>query len=183
MNARTLIASLAFAVSLAAGSAQHVIAQDPGVDKLNVEFPVQGLVTWTDYEGEAAYRVSGTVAYLPPPDCSPGRGAISSEGMAFSEELPANQTSFSLPSPSDRRLTWRKDLEVTVEALDADGNVVARNGYAMVADQFCTPEEMAAAGTGGGQSSGTPAAVAVAALLAAGTVLFGGGLALAGRRT
>ena len=129
---------------------------------------------WKDYEGEVAYRVSGYVAFLPPPSCGPNR-LFSSERVEFDEELPADTTRFQLPPRKDERLTWRKDGSVTLEALSESGEVLERDGFAFNADKFCTPEEIAAAGTGPGDGTSFPLPAALAML---GASLLAGGLAL-----
>ena len=104
--------------------------------------------TWNDLPDENAYRVRGHVLYQQAPSCSPNRPSVGSERIEFDETLPANTTSFSLPLPSDSRLTWAKDGNYTLEGLAADGSRIDVEGFGWTANGlFCTPEEIAAAGT------------------------------------
>jgi hypothetical protein len=139
-------------------------------------------VTWKDQDHEVEYRIFGSVTYFPPASCASSADVLS-ETVGFSEVLAANTTSFTFPLPENDLLTWPKDVVVTVEAVDEDGLVFITDGFAFQADKFCTPDEIAAAGTGYRQTPWSPAVLALAALLALGSVLVFGGSALVRRRT
>jgi hypothetical protein len=162
---------------------QLSLAQEPDMNPRLM--PDTGTVRWDDVPNEAQYHVSGSVSYLPPPSCLRGREQIPGEGSEFDEVLPANNTSFALPTPRDTRLSWRKDVIFNVQALDGNGNVLAYDGFASQGDQFCTEEEIAAelavlGGAPTGGSRGT--AVLVALLAAAGVAAVAGGLTLRRRK-
>ena len=175
---RTIAVASALVLSLAGLDIRSASGQDEGVKTIELSHNEDG-ATWDDVDGEASYRITGMIAYLPAPSCIAPLD-IPGETIEISQEVPADTTSFQYPLPADRRLTWRKDSQLAVEALDANGNVIARNGFAMQGDQFCTDEEvaaeLAAAGTGPGPA-GTPwrlpveLAVLGAAAVAAGLAL------------
>ena len=143
---------------------------------------VDGLVTWSDRGDEASYRISGNVSYWPEPSCAPDRLLIPGERVEFDEELPSGTTSYQLPNPGDGRLTFRKDATFFIEALAGDGSVIAQDGSGFTADPFCTPEEIAAAGTGPGSMGRDTPALASAALAAFGAIAIGGALLSRRRR-
>ena len=161
----------------------NVSAQDKDIEygTLMVRH-VDGLVTWSDRGDEASYRISGNVSYWPEPSCAPDRLLIPGERVEFDEELPSGTTSYQLPNPGDGRLTFRKDATFFIEALAGDGSVIAQDGSAFTADPFCTPEEIAAAGTGAGATNSGMLPFASAALAAFGAIAIGGALLSRRRR-
>ncbi len=139
-------------------------------------------VDWVDFPGEASYRIAGGIGYLEPPSCAPGRNPPQ-ESVAFDQTLPANTTSFTFPRPSNSLLTWAKGGHFTLEALAADGSLLAMNGAAWEADQFCSEEdklaaELAAAGTGFEPSPSAALGTAMLGLLLFSLATVGAGLAL-----
>ncbi len=132
---------------LAITIASPAVASAQEVGTIEFESTTEG-AEWTDVAGEDSYRIFGNVVYLGPPSCGPDRFSLGSERIEFDETLPPDTTSFTFPGPTDQRLTWAKDGMVTLEALAADGSRIALNGSGWQADKFCTPEEIAAAGTG-----------------------------------
>ncbi len=176
-----MAALLALALlALGVPRSDHAAAQSGPVGPLDFE-PADGGVTWRDQDREVEYRIFGLVTYSPPPSCTSG-GDILSETVEFSEVLAANTTSYTFPLAENESLTWRKGFEVTLEAVNDDGLVFITDGFAVTADQFCTPDEIAAAGNGPSGASWSPAVPALAALLAFGSALVLGGLVLARRR-
>ncbi len=153
------------------------LAGDPKGGPLKLRFE-NGNVTWSDYQGEATYRVSVRISYLPPPTCGPGGLHIDGETVEAMEELPADTTSFSLPQRTDPRLTWPKEMSISVQAIDAAGGVLASDGFNSTADKFCTPEEIAAAGTGFSSAQDLNGRLFAASLAALGTLCLAGGVGL-----
>jgi len=171
MKAAILAATL---LAAAGGTPYAAKAQDLPTIRTSLEEDEQ--MVWDDVDGEVAYRVSGAVLYVVPPTCSRS-GYVPGETVNFSEELPADTTSFRLPSPRDSRLTFRKDIyHFRVEALTAGGGVIALGGYDLQVDGICTPEELAAAGTGAGASATMWWLPSILAAL--GGLVLAGGLAL-----
>lgn len=168
-------------ILLGVARASHATAQNGPVGPLEPEMAADG-VTWKDQDREVEHRIFGSVSYFPPASCASGADILS-ETVEFSEVLAANTTSFTFPLPENELLTWPKDVVVTVEAVDEDGVVFITDGFAFQADKFCTPEEIAAAGTGPTGAARSPAVLALAVLLAFGSVLAFGGVALARGRT
>lgn len=119
------------------------VAQQP--ESIELDWTLEG-VDWVDNPDEHSYRIVGHVTYLEKFDCGLIRPL--QESVQFDEILPADTMSYGFPTPNDPRLTWAKGGQFTLEALAADGTVIAMNGGAWTADGFCTPEEIAAAGTG-----------------------------------
>lgn len=164
------LAAIVICSGIAVGTAGVVDAGDPKGGPFGLE-RVPGGFTWDDQDGEVSYHVFGNVVYLAHPSCLAGSD---SEQVDFDEVLPADSTSYQLPH---EQLTWGKDVFFTIEALDQAGSVIERDGVAAQADRFCTPEEIAAAGTGPGPSSG-PLPLISTALAAFGAIAIGGGLLL-----
>ncbi len=77
--------------------------------------------------------------------------------------------------PQDERLTFRKEGGFNIEALDGNGNALARDGFAFTADPVCTPEEIAAAGTGPGAADSVIGRVWLVTLLGLGVAGIAGG--------
>lgn len=151
-------------------------AQDNGELELD-----QRTTTWNDLSNEDSYRVSGHILYQEEASCGPDRLSLGSERIEFDEILPANTTFFGFPEPSDPRLTWAKDGVYTLEAFAADGSRIDIEGFAWIADQFCTPEdiaaELAAAGTGYSPPDSRVLMYAMAALLTFGVASLVAGAA------
>ena len=165
--------------------AEEAFAGDPDGGPLKFRME-NGNAIWQDYQGEAAYRVSVSISYLPPPSCLPGGLRIDAEKVEASQELTSDTTSFPLPRPTDLRLTWAKDMSITVEAIDANGKILATDGVASVADKFCTPEEiaaeLAAAGTGPQGGSAGALLVGIVALGVLGITCLSGSLLMLRRK-
>lgn len=175
MSRQVLACALAI-ISFSILGQHRAAAGDPDGGPLKFRMGSDG-IRWEDYHGEAAYRVYGYVLFLPPPSCGPNR-LFSSERVEFDQELPANTTHFQPSPPKDERLTWGKDGSVTVEALDANGEVLVRDGSAWQADKFCTPEEIAAAGSGPPVGGSLVWPLAAALLATTGAALVASGLTL-----
>jgi len=156
------------ACALASAGTEGVLAADPNKGPLKLDLSGDS-VSWEDQQKEASYHVSGSINYQPPASCGVERLRIDGERVSFDDSLPANTTSFSFPRPKDVRLTFKKDWQFAIEALGASNNVMVQDGSALVADLFCTDEEMAAqlavAGSGSKTASNGHATV-VASLLA-----------------
>ncbi len=88
-----------------------------------------GTVCWTDVDNEASYKVEGSVHYVSG-GCDGDTDAPGSEDVPFSVILAANSTSFSLPRPQDRRLTFANAVTASVEALDTSGATLLQTGPA-----------------------------------------------------
>ncbi|MDZ4278227.1 MAG: hypothetical protein U1B78_03715 [Dehalococcoidia bacterium] len=113
-------------------------AQEETSDSLEVGFDeASGTIAWQDQESETGYRVSGHVLYTALPACEQPGPSTGNELVDFSEELPANTTSFELPAAQDPQRTFRAELQVTVEALTEDGSVLAQGGFNFIAETFC----------------------------------------------
>jgi len=163
--------------ALIAASVGAAIAADPEAGPMRITHVPDG-VTWQDQPNEASYHVSGSINYWPAPSCGPDRLQIDGEKVSFDETLAADTTSFAFPTPSDARLTFTKDMQFSIEALNANGDVIAQDGFGFTADKFCTPEEiaaeLAAAGSGGPLSGGSDRPIVGATLLGiAGIAAFG----------
>lgn len=160
---------LALVLGLFGGAVEAVLAGDPGGGPLKFKMGAGG-ITWEDYQGETAYRVSGYISYHPEASCGPPAERLTQQRVDFSEELAANTRTFIPPGPADSRLTWSKEGSITVEAIDTEGNILAGDGSAWVGDKFCTPEEIAAAGTGFMPDRSADRIIPAAALVAFGGV-------------
>jgi hypothetical protein len=167
----------AAAVVVAVGGAS-VMAQEQEIEygKLGLN-NVNGVISWQAHEGAASYRVYGNVSYWPAPSCAPDRPQPTIEHVDFNEDLPAGTTSYTLPVAVDPQLTFRKDLTFMIDVRSADGAVIARDATAFTADPFCTPEEIAAAGSGPGAAGGGTRSIALA-LASFGALAFAGGAML-----
>lgn len=176
---RAFLAVLAF---LLAGTTT-VLAQEENGQLLRIIGHGE-TITWEDQNAEMGYRVSGTIRYWAPPSCFQ-TSDFPAELVTFSEELPADTTHFQLPRPQDKRLTYRKEMHVTIEAVGADASVLARNGFAFTSDPFidCTIEGIAAAGTGLHQTSSSRLLMAAIALVSFGTVSLFSSLITMRKRT
>ncbi len=166
--------TLAIATAVVAWS---VGEQATAASPLQISLSAQGF-TWQDQAGEASYHVSGSITYWAPMLCSAeGRVPPNDENVPFDATLPADTVSFIVPGPHDPSLTFRKQTLFNIEALDAGGNVIVRDGFASVADPFCLADEIVAAGTGAGDS-GSKALPWLTALVAFGCASVAGGLLL-----
>jgi hypothetical protein len=154
------VAGLLFlAASLLLPSVSQQAGAEEGKGPLKLNLGGGGAVSWQDRQDEASYHVSGSVDYWPPTSCGPERLQVGGEHQTFDQLLPAGTTNFAFPPPNDARLTFRKDSVFSIEALDADGNIIVRDGFAFTADPFCTAEELAAAGSGPSSPGGANIAV------------------------
>ncbi len=143
-----VLGALSILMVLAGATASQTAAQE----QLNIQVDMsQRIITWDDRPDEAAYHVTGTIQYLHFPACGTSERAYG-EKVNIDQELPANTTSFRLPPPNDLRADSVKDYQIRIDALGSADEVLASGGRALTADQFCTPEEiaagLAAAGTG-----------------------------------
>lgn len=96
-------------------------------------------ICWRDAEGEVSYSIEGAVIFWSSPseaDClvSPSPTLRIGEEIPFSEQLPADATTFDLPRSPDTELTQIKEVRVELRALDADGGTVELDGFASTAD-------------------------------------------------
>jgi hypothetical protein len=133
-----------------------------------------GLLTWDDQDGEAGYHVYGSVDYWTPDPCA-SFGNPDIERIEFDEELPADTTSYQLPAATDSRLSVLKGLTFRVDAVDSSGAMINSDASGFSSDAFCTPEEIAAAGSGPSPASDA-LSLATATLAAFGAIAVGGGL-------
>ena len=175
MRMRVATGILAPLTVLGLMSVPHALAPD---DSLGIAFDLQTkTLTWADYDGEVAYKASGSVEYLLPLPCDSGHLERILDTVEFSEHLPANTISFRLPPPTDERAQSVKGMAFLLEAIGADGEVLASGATAFIADGPICPEVISPAGSGPGQASSGSALLAIAALLALGAVSLFCGLA------
>lgn len=136
--------------------------------------------SWNDVEDASTYHIHGAIDYWPLPLCPRSRD-IDNELVTFDEELPAGATSFDAPGPPRERMTF-KSFTFMIEALDAAGGVIARDGFTSQSDPFCSPPELAAAGTGPGLAGRDALPLISAALAAFGAIAIAGALLSRRRR-
>ncbi len=130
-------------------------------------------ITWKDQDSEAAYQVSGTVIYV---DLSCAPDPIPGEILDFSEELPADTTMFQLPPPGQDGGLSIKDLDFTIEALDANGEVIEQDGFALIVDGLCFAEELPSTGASLERAPSVRLLPGIALLFGVGVVSLLGGL-------
>ncbi|MEX2159201.1 MAG: hypothetical protein WEB04_07340 [Dehalococcoidia bacterium] len=176
--------ALALAIALVVLGSRSALAQeDPkeGVFGLNVESADGSSLhfSWNDVEGASTYHVQGSVDYWPLPLC-PRVGGFDNELVTFDEELPAGLTSFDTPGSSRQDMAF-KSYMFTIEALDADGEVIEQDGTTSQSDPFCSLPEVADAGMGATPED-SPLLLAALALAALGAMAIAGGAALRTRR-
>ena len=151
MMVRLAIGPLTLALVSGFAVAEQAIANGGGPWDIEHDIAT-GIVTWKDQDGEAAYQVSGTISYKDL-TCAPDPETIPGDILDFSEELPAETTSFQLPLPEHEGVSV-KDVSFSIEALDANGEVIDLDGFGLTVDGFCFPEELPSTGAGfEGQSS------------------------------
>ncbi len=132
----------AAAVALCALSFSAVSYTDAQAQSLQVEVDYENnTLSWQDAEGEVSYRVTGRVTYIPSNVCDLPTDLIFTEDVQVSSDLPVNTTTFVLPPATDPRADAVTFLDVTVEALDSTGEVLASGGYGIVVDVgLCPPD-------------------------------------------
>ena len=169
---RTAIGLLTLALVLGLAGAEHAVANG---GPWEIEHDIAtGTVTWKDQDGEATYQVSGTISYVDL-RCTSDSERIPGEILDFSEELPADATTFQLPSSGHNGSLSVKEVTFRIEALDANSEVIDHDGFALIVDGFCFPEELPS--TGAAVEGPFPDRLAPGiAVLFAGAVFFLGGL-------
>jgi hypothetical protein len=141
---RRVAGIVAIAIAAFAWGSEEAAAASP----LHLTTDARGL-SWQDEPGASTYHVSGTVTYWPRVSCSAGGYPPPfGERVPFDEMLGAHSVRFDWPAPQDTRLTLRKEGVFNIQALDSSGNALAGDGFAFEVDPTCTPDEIAAAGTG-----------------------------------
>jgi len=172
-----MIARIAVGVAAIAGM-HSAWAQEP---ELQISRDLgERTVSWNDLAEEAGYRVHGTIEYLHFRSCVGASGESFHETVNVDKQLPADTASFALPAPAETRADSIKEIQITVEALDAGGAIIAANGFATTVDKFCSEAEIAAelAAAGGGPAGVTSRWRLPAALAAMGALLLSSGVAL-----
>lgn len=178
MSWRLAIGLLATAGALA--STQFASAQEP---ELDIDWDLDTrTVTWIGVEGAEYYNIIGSVTYLHFGSCAPGLDPAISDVTPLNETLSAPRGTYTLPPPGNPAADSIKDIQVTIEARDSAGEVLAQNGFAFTADKFCTDEdiaqELAAAGTGASPSASNLPRIVAAALAVLGAVALACGVAV-----
>lgn len=176
MRAATAIAlGAVLLLAIATASAQE---EDKGGD-LGLTSVDRGF-TWTDQQNEAAYHVRGHIGYVSS-SCA-NRGDLPTVSLKFDERLPKDTTLFLLPVAGDPLFTKITGLEMSVSAVDASGEPIASSSMAATVEHGCSPEEIAAAGSGPGPAGSDALALASMALAAFGAAAIGGALLSRRRR-